>query len=77
MEKEKQEKVEEERGWTCVKEADMGGTDEKRRTYEGARREVASTKESKVEFLVVEVARLSSRTQQPTHSGSGRRCSSW
>ena len=70
-------KVEEERGWTCVKEADMGGTDEKRRTYEGARREVASTKESKVEFLVVEVARLSSRTQQPTHSGSGRRCSSW
>ena len=47
MEKEKEEKVEEERGWTCVKEADMGGTDEKRRTYEGARREVASTKESK------------------------------
>ena len=47
MEKEKEEKVEEERGWTCVEEADMGGTDEKRRTYEGARREVASTKESK------------------------------
>ena len=46
--------------------------------------EVASTKESKnmpsrygsLSSKSYDT-RLSSRTQQPTHSGSGRRCSSW
>ena len=47
MEKEKEEKVEEERVWRCVKEAEMGDRTKKDGTYEGARREVASAKEPK------------------------------
>ena len=62
-----------------------GGTDEKKRTYEGARRKVASTTESKGmssrwRSLLSKsyYPRLSSRTQPSvrTHSGTGRRCSS-
>ena len=41
MEKEKEEKVEEERVWRCVKEAEMGDRTKKDGTYGGARREVA------------------------------------